>query len=451
MNNKLIMISVISLLFKILLLFAFLSTYADASSNYVSIDIEKLDYKKPDSNRGEAGNLIFPQVRLSWDEMKISLDNNSSFLDANIKVNPRYIKFKTSGLGFTFPLESESGFFKVNGATLENSSFILNQDFFNFSGEKFSVTNGTSKLILDKFNVYCNGEDDMTSGKGLIKGCLTDLILNGLNEGDLAGATIDYYDSTANGENIFLSSRLKSFELKSSKFKLDLNQAHLEVLNYNIDIGTADISCEKESKLYELDVDRLKNACVDKTEIHAPHIKIKDKETGSGFDISLEQLKTEKNSIEAVLPSVEINGEEGKTTKLSSIKIDCFKKENYEFYDLHKIISGCVENGQIDIDGISTVGAKTEQQFAKKLNVTFENNLVILDMKIKLPLIPQFKFNVEAYVRHDQDNKTLTFDIIRYKTIKILSWRYALRKALEFYVKGNDKMYMDDKKIVIQL
>ena len=72
MNNKLIMISVISLLFKILLLFAFLSTYADASSNYVSIDIEKLDYKKPDSNRGEAGNLIFPQVRLSWDEMKIS-------------------------------------------------------------------------------------------------------------------------------------------------------------------------------------------------------------------------------------------------------------------------------------------------------------------------------------------------------------------------------------------
>ena len=72
-------------------------------------------------------------------------------------------------------------------------------------------------------------------------------------------------------------------------------------------------------------------------------------------------------------------------------------------------------------------------------------------MKIKLPLIPQFKFNVEAYVRHDQDNKTLTFDIIRYKTIKILSWRYALRKALEFYVKGNDKMYMDDKKIVIQL
>lgn len=433
-------------MYKLLLLFLTIPAWA---SNSVKIQLDELNYKDPKGQGGEAGNLVFSKVRMSWDGMKVNLYNKSAFLDATIKVRHNYIQFKTSGVGITLPLATDSAFFKVDSVKLKNSDVILNEDFFSFNGEYFRVSDGISQFSLDKFNVYCNGPKgiDMTGVDGMIHGCLSELILNGQNEGDLAGAQIEYFDNPEKEDGIHLKSRLKDFRLKDSKFMLNLNQADLSVANFKVNVGEAKFNCKKEEELFELDVDRLRNGCVNEANINAPEISVEDTESKSKYRVNLKELKTGYEFFDAKMEKVDLEGADGKVTSLKNLEIDCFRNQNDEFYDLHKVISGCVERATIKSSKV-TNGTK---DLIRNLEVTINDNKATLFLLMKVPYLPQFKVEIEAHVEHDFEAKTLSFDVIRYRAMKVFTLRPFLRAIMRYVVSGIDNMVVKDKKLKIQL
>lgn len=454
-----------------LLFLSILPSFAK-TGNKVIIDIKHLDYKRPENNKGNGGLLNFHKVKMTWDDMKVSLNNTDSFLESTIKVRPTYVKFQTPGMGISFPMQDNPTFFSIESVQLEDSKFLLNQDFFNFDGERFVISDGTSKLVLDKFNMYCKAPDeiDMTSMEGLIHGCLTELILNGKNETDLAGAKMEYFDNSDKKNGFYLTSRLKDLTLSNRVIALDLQEGQIDVGDFNINLGKTYIECEKKESIIELDVDGLKNSCLNNIGITAPQLKVKDKKEGSEFGIKLESLKVTNNKFIADINKVALKKEDS-TTFLNNLKISCSREKDSEFYDLHKTIAGCVKEGKITINTITsnTVGIKEEEekgffsgwfsseedpeekQKANNININIVNNKLEFYSSIDLPYIPRFRLSFEAHVEHDPDAGTLSLDIIRFKAIKLLTLRKALLLMAYFTIDGMDKITVDSKKITIQL
>lgn len=446
-----------------------------SASNYVSIDIENFDYKRPENNKGNGGNLIFKKVKMSWDDMKVSLKNTQSFLDAELKVRPTYFKFTTPGIGISFPVEKETFFFDIDKITLKESKFRLNEDFFNFDGEQFSIGDGTSLLVLDKFNMYCNAPEgiDMTSTEGLIHGCLTEFLLNGQDETDLAGAKIDYYDNSDKENGLFLTSRLKDLKLEDSTFKLDLVEGNLKVSDFDIEIGKSLIECKKDESLIELEVDQLKNGCINNIKISAPKVSIKDTKTKSKFDVILDLMTTEDELL-ALMPEVALIDNDT-TTFLNNVEISCFRNKDSEFYDVHQSIAGCIESGVIKIKNITNVkpayierrsllsrwfgkgngkyrnvDAK-EEQFAKNLRVTLKKNKVTFFTSLKFPYIPRFNLKFEAYVEHDPEAGTVSLQVMSFKTIKFITINKILTLGARYFVGDIENIEVINNKIVIKI
>jgi hypothetical protein len=447
-----------------------------SASNYVSIDIDKFDYKRPENNKGNAGNLVFEKVKMSWDDMKISLKNTQSFLDAAVKVRPTYVKFNTPGVGISFPMEKDSFFFDIDKIGLKESRFRLNEDFFNFDGELFSIGDGTSLLVLDKFNMFCNAPEgvDMTGVEGLIHGCLTELVLNGQDETDLAGARIDYYDNSDKENGIFLTSRLKDLKLIDSVFKLDLVEGNLKVSDFDITIGKSYISCKKDKELKELELDELMNGCINNIDISAPEVAVVDKETKSKFDVNLSKMITTEDRLVATLPTVALIDEDT-TTFLNDMSIDCKRYKDSEFYDVHQTVAGCIKDGVIKVDNISNLnpgfmkkrsilarwfsGNKekytkvetSESQFVNDIDATFINNKLTFFASLKFPYIKRFNLEFEAYVEHDEEAGTISLQVMSFKTMKFITMNKILTLGANFAVGNMENVTVKGNKIIIKI
>jgi hypothetical protein len=455
----------------------FLSTCSFAS-NQLRIDIESLDYKLPEKNSGVSGTLAFPRVRLNWDDMKLFLKNQHSFLEAQIELQPRFIKFETSGLSMSFPLDEESLFFSVYEANLTDSRFNLNSEYFNFSGSKFIVGDGVSRLSLDKFNIYCSalGAVDMTSIAGLTQGCLTELILNGQTQQDLAGAKIEFHGTDAKEKDIFFEGRFKSLTMIDSLFELDLSEALIDVENYEVKVGDVKGECAKEKELIELDLERLQNGCLNQAHLQAPFIKVKNKKEKSFYEVKLDELSTVSGVTSAKLEKVNLITHE-KVTTLKDITINCLHQKDVPFYNLHQMLAGCVERAEATIPQIVMMdgnGAlqrqeeswvdiisdwfQQEDEIAHKrkftasgLKVNIDNNKMDLFVTLKVPYIPRFNLELEAYINHIPEEETIRLDIIRGKAMKIVTLRKALLWAADFFISDGENIKVNNKEIIIKI
>ena len=442
-------------------------------NNYVSIEIDEMTYERPAENQGLGGTLIFPRVKINWDGLKISLKNQSSLLDAEIKVRPTYIRFETPTVGMSLPLEIESPFFEIGNVELKKSNVMLNQDFFNFDGEFFKISDGISTLTLDQFNMYCTAgkKVNMTNLDGLIQGCLTDFVLNGQGEDDLAGAKIEYFGQAedSDSEGIYLESQLKNFHLKDSRFSLDLNFANLKANQYDVKVGKTKITCDKYKSLVTLEVDDLRNGCVDSVSVDAPKITIKDLEKNKEYAIKMESMKTTTDRFETKLKNVALkNGKDLK--ELKQIEIDCYKHENAEFYDLEKIVSGCILDSEIKIDKVITSKTKRDvdqsfwdswfqsdddtdgKNYANLLKAKFKNNKVNFITEVKLPYIPRFIVKAEAYVEHliTDTDQYLKFKFIDVSIAKVPTHRWTFNQLLALFLEEEDLIF-SGKTITVKL
>ncbi len=459
-------------IFQLLTFFLMLQClYVKASEkNYVNLDLETLNFLLPENNSGNAGELIFSKAKLNWNEMRLSLKNSDQALNAVINIRPNLINFKTHRMNLTLPLSEESPLFNIKAAQLKESSIMVNKEFFNFSGEYFKIQNDAAIVTLDKFNSLCVGRDidNLTTIDGLIAGCLNDFIINGKNENDLAGAKLEYTDRIDDME-IFFSSRLKDLKLQKNIFSLDLDNANLNAANYLVSIGKSNMSCKKNPELYSIDFEKIKNDCVDSFTVDSSEIEIQDNESATEYAVKLESLQTNVDQLEAKFDKVAIKTDE-KLVELSGLTITCDKNQGDEFYELHKVISGCMKYSKIKLDLATTTGIEEEverdqtfwdewfadgnsevSKFNATLgNLTVNNGEIYFIITVDTSLTPKFNISIKGEIVHDPENKTLTIHMDKVKVAKIPTWRWGVNKILNFWLDMENIKFIG-KKITIQL
>ena len=435
--------------------------------NKIQIDINELSYKLPENRSGVGGNLIFPRVRLTWDDLKLSLDNHSSFLDAQIKVTPTYINFKTTGVKLTLPLEQESLFFKIDKLDLKDSYLLLNPDYLSFTGDKFIISDGNSVLRLDKYSLFCVAPKggDMTSVSGAITGCLYKLKLKSNRGSDLAGAAIEYKDVTKEGKDFILKTTLESFTLLDSYFDLNLENGSLKIEPFLIKANEAHVKCYKDPKIIDFkDPEKLKNSCINEINIEARNIKINNHEDESIYYISLDALKTQNNTLEGKFSYV-ILADKEKATLLEGVRLSCYRFSDDEFYDLHKIISGCLREGDIEIKNIRSVSLRkiddyknvqevlsvfdksNKASLVQGFKTSITDHKVNMKSKVKYGVLPKFKVSLDGYFIHEPSKEKLTLKIEDYKAFKIFREGFLTRGLVNLFGKillhSNEKVNID--------
>ncbi len=446
-----------------------LGCYAEGN-NQVNIQVESLDYTLPENHSGVAGTLVFPEVKLTWDEMRVNLKNGANALDAKITIRPEYMKFNAPRAAITIPLDNESSFFTMKRIALNNSFILLNKSFLNFDGSYFQVSDGTNLLTLDEFNASCFGHDgiNMTTFDGLVEGCLTKLLINGKNEGELAGAKLEY-----KGEGDFefyFKSRLKEFRLIDNVIALDLNTAVLDVENYKVEIGPSILSCEKPANVISFsdeDIDRLYYGCLNSTHLDRPEIKINNVESGSSFAVKVVEAKTTPDKFYANIEKVGIQNV-SKITEMNDIVIECLKYEKDEFFDLHKVLSSCFEKGNVSVLNMvktsSDVSSDDEsfwdswfsndddskdENTIKELNLDLNQSYGLLTANdLKIPFLPRsdLKIAFDVY-HHNVENQD------KYIELKIKKIRFGILGVSGFMVKPINwllEFFVDEKSVSVK-
>jgi hypothetical protein len=442
------------------------------SKNKIRANIDKLDYTRPKKNNGSGGNLTFSSVQMLWSGMKLNINNHQAFLDANIRIKPKYVRLKTSGIQIGFAQEAKSFFYTIKAASLANSRFALNSSSLNFDGKRFEIEleleNGTSLLVLDKFNLNCIGpkEIDMTTLEGFVHGCLHDALLNGQKNTDLAGALIEYHSETNDDMSFVLKTRLKDFELINNTFTLDLSEAKLEVEGYEISTGKTIANCKKDPKITTLDFQALKDSCNNSVKITSPQIIVKNEQEKSMYLLDLKKLTTDDKELYAHAPNIVLTGED-KSTVIKGLKIKCNRAENSEFYDLHQTVAGCVDYAKIDVDSISTTEIKEEgnivsrllfnnkkytsyKTFVKGIDAEIIDNRLTMKMLVIPPIAKPFEVNLVAAIQHVPTESMIIIEIIRYKAIKWVTAKWILMKIAKLFLSEYEMIEVKNDAIYIR-
>ena len=430
-----------------LILFSVISHSLQANeNNYLNLDLESLLFTLPENNSGKAGELIFSKAKLNWNDMRVSLKNTDQALNADLTLRPNLINFKTHRLNLTLPLSEDSPVFAIRAAELKTSNIMVNKEFFNFTGELFKIQNEAAIVTLDQFNSLCVGRDidNLTTIDGLIAGCLNDFIINGKNEGDLAGAKLEYTDKI-DDMDIYFASRLKDLKLKHNKFALDLDNANLNAANYDVQIGKSIMSCDKDPELFEIDFEKIKSDCVDSFTVDSPSIQIKDLKSTTEYDVKLENLDTKADEVHAKLKTVTIK-DEGKKTVLSDLQLICKKQAGDEFYELKKVVAGCVIDSRLRLEK-----AQYGRFQALYGDAYIKNGKLDFKIWLKIPYVPKnIPVTITANVSHDYDKNHLLFKLKTVQFAGIPSWRRGLNYLLDFFV-GMDNLEFTGKKVIIKL
>jgi hypothetical protein len=444
-----------------------------ASSNFIEIDIDESKYKRPDGLSGAAGDLVFSRVKLSWDDMNIYIKNLDDHLNARMKLKPTYLKFKTKSLTLTMPLKEESAFFQIDEMELKKSKVILNQTFFNFDGELFKVTDGNSKLGLDRFNIYCKAPSDidMTSDKGIIHGCLTEAVIDGQGKGDLAGAEVEYRDRTADDNDIYLKTRMKKLDLHDSKFTLDLNKSYMKLKQFEIETGPAIGTCLKDPDLISIDPAKLEKVCLNSIDINVPRVKVSNLEQKTKFFLDIDSFNVTNGQLNLKSPMIQI-ADRKDATNLKGVDIRCVKSEDTDIFDVHSVVADCIKDSDIsmskvysdDVDGLyesydqlfednQNIGDEVKRRYsdAYKLKARIRNKKLKLETYVKVASwIPKFKFKMEADIVHKPEKGIVIVDIKKYEILKIIRWRWFLRLVIKKKF-VNDTVKLEGNKVILSL
>ncbi|EQC48777.1 hypothetical protein M899_3350 [Bacteriovorax sp. BSW11_IV] len=438
----------------ILCLATSINVFAVNSSNFIEIDISKMDYKLPEKGSGDAGILNFRQVNLSWDGMNIGINNSNKIFDSKIFFRPRFIGFAGEHLNLGFQLEEENALKTINTLNIQESKFLINPQFFSFNGKEFAMTDASMKLKLKKFNLYCGGSAkyDLTTADGIIAGCLMESLINAQEENSLSAAEVEYYSVSETGD-MNLVSKLNNIELSPAQIIADTTRNTIDIPGYKIDTGAAKVACAKDPELKELNSEKMTKDCLGDLEVVARKIVFNDEKEETKFFIDLEKLQIKDERLIFKTPSTQIADKESVTT-LFDTKVACMKSFDSDLFDMQQVLAECFKDGNLAISKIASnddgkkyldlyegifendlnPGQRQRSSDAdvKNISVGFKNNKVFLSADVKV-LIKNFTITVQADVEHHPKDNTIIFHVTKTRLPFGIGWR----KLLMYFLKKN--------------
>ena len=336
------------------------------AGNSLDIKVPKMDYQKPPGLKGKGGEIVFDRFIMIRDGMSLSINNKDLAFNSNIFVNKNFIGFKTKSgimnLGFLFDGNTLDS---VNNAQLRGSRVAISSKIVNFTASHFKLNTTYSSLDIKNVRVHCiQNYPQYTefTKEFFFSSCLENATANGLNEGSLSDAMIEFKDRQE-GKVMKLKSLVNRVDIKKEKIILDSAKTSF-IADEKFEVRINDLigECAKEAKLTDINPTELEKKCTNDLYAEAKRIIVRDGEEGTKFFLKPKSINFEDERFKAKVDQLQVfDGEE--STNMYDLDVNCFKNPENRVTDQDLIISDCMIDSEIYIKGM--IGDETGKLASK--------------------------------------------------------------------------------------
>lgn len=372
--------------------FISINLYAESKLS-LDVNINSLKYQKPPKGVGHAGTLIFSSANVNNNGIVLNINNINNLFDSQIFVRPTFLGFTTQFGNYGLPLENESIINSVNSTELKNTKLVLDDNQLNIGGESLNFTNTGMSVSLGNFRLYCQNPNNSIvlaasdlPANDMMKNCFSFLTLNGsyLPSNDSAKLELISIDSKTN-DKTYIQSLVHSFDLRKSQINANLGQTKI-ISNDNYLISTNEINliCAKDEDLKEIDVDKIKNSCLNDFKLASMKATLVDQKSKTKFNLDLQNLTIKAGQANIALNSIALSDLKS-TTTINNLILNCKKSPEADVLNLMNILQDCIDYSRISLSEVksSKPDEKNTSSSVKNIVINSTNSIFVIQAEVK--------------------------------------------------------------------
>ncbi|MFA6237906.1 MAG: hypothetical protein WC635_11300 [Bacteriovorax sp.] len=425
------------------IIFCLLFSFAALSETKLSVDlaIDKLQYQKPPKGVGKAGSLIFKSANVNNNGIVLNVNNVNKIFDSQIFVRPTFLGFTTQFGDYGFSLEPNSVINSVNQTELLNSKLILDDNQLNVSGEFLSFINIDSSIKLRTFRLYCQNLSDQNSplpsdspANDMVSNCFRFLTLNGNYAPNNEAAILEFENKDKDtGDKLFLNAEVRSFDVRKNQVSANFKAAR-SVSNdsYFISADNLNLSCAKDEDLKEMDLNKIKKACLNELKIAPLKASIVDKAAKTNFNLDIKDLTVLDKIAYFTLNSGSFS-DTVSTTTISNLMLNFQKETETDLLDLIQVLKDCISYTRLSIAEIKNTKPDEKDSAVKNILVNSSNGALLVHAEAKYLGI-KAKVTITGRIALDEAQRQLNITVtdarlpMGINSVKLLM--YFLKKTI---------------------
>lgn len=431
----------------------FFEEFSEEFENKVDIEIDSLNFTRPDSGTGKAGTFKFKKFQIQNPNFSIFVGNEDSIFDSNVFIKGSFIGIKGPLTRIAYNLDEVNAKYlnSFKFANIEKTRLLMDKEGISLSGLYYQIRKPESMLTLENFIWDCDrNEKYLTNDSiGFLSGCLNAAEVRSLDDNELINVNFTFFGKEENIEDkVEFSSKIKNVNFEDSRVT-----GQTEVSNITFGNGVHLVSsemkadCSKPSDLIDINSDTLLIPCLNdfKMDSELFGIYFKDDATQSyNFENPKLTITDKKISIANKMfkydsPTAKIKIQ---NVKMSADKIIGFDELNFKSY-LESLINSNTftategtEFAKLDFSLIEPEAEADEtkvvhiQSFIKQFK-TEPSKIVVDSAKTTISMDEDYDFHMnEVHVECDKEEKIVFLDGEKVLADCKHSGRYTMRDIL---------------------
>lgn len=339
---------------KVLLLILF-SAIAQAS-NFIEVKVHDLNIEDQLDPNGYMGKLSYNSALISTQTLSFNLqDRNKRKTETDVYFLNKQLKLDNGMLTAQFDMSDNDFFGPLQLLKLNSAESVIAPNFFNISGGHFEMLRDGIELHANNFFVFCTVNDpeyDMASGSGIVKGCLTELVVTPKSNEE----PVDYVFSKKLDINSTMTIKGDIGKLNLKESRLLSMTSPISFINYKqyeVEATDIDLSCEKDVNSHELETDTLISKCENTVKVNIPRILVKNSVDKTNFYFDIDKLDVQNERIifdSNVFQFLDTL----KSVTVKDLVVDCKKDESSNLFDIPSMMNECLVDSKITINKLKT-------------------------------------------------------------------------------------------------
>ncbi len=394
------------------------TAFSEATKTKESVDviIKNLEYYRPASGGGVAGNFAFESLKMFTKDLAVTLNNKENIFNSALFIRPNFIGVTADNgsFGFGFPLPEEHFIRDIIQANLVESTILMNEDRIDFSADLFKFAQALTNVHLQNFGLFCKKHPNYRKNDffAILYGCLNESNFNGKTTKNLSEAIITITStSPVTNEKLEVNGLIDLLNFKSTEIQLGLASTTLKVSDdYVLKTKSLKLKCSKD----EIDVDNFNyqhiiNNCLNSVSVDGAIIDLFDNRSKNQFMLDLTKLEVTEDKLLANLKSFQrANPDNAVASTLSVVDLTmaCFHEFSDSPTDLPPIINNCLKSSKFRIADL----IQSSKSVSRYLNMVINKNNFYLTGKIK-PIMFWHDFTLGGDIQYSEANNELTIKV----------------------------------------
>lgn len=200
----------------------FFEEFSEEFENKVDIEIDSLDFIRPESGVGNAGTFKFKKFHVQNPRFSIFVGNEDSLFDSNVYIKGSHVGIKGPLTRFSYKLDEMNTEYlhSFKWANVKSTSLLMNKEEINLSGLYYQIRKPETVLLLENFVWNCDRHSDYleNDANGFLAGCLNSASILPLNKDNLIDVSFTFLGPDEKEEDkLEFNSRIKSISLGAER------------------------------------------------------------------------------------------------------------------------------------------------------------------------------------------------------------------------------------------